>query len=195
MRRRASRRGIALLFGIAVAGQAWAAPSSSDILNVLPPVITDTTMAANCTVTYLVTDVTTNDMIAVRMQIAPDPNDKPVNNLMPCPPEVPPRVAARVLDKCIKRAADAKHCVFADMGRDFEKQPKVDNTAENYARCASDKATDIGVACWRSGTLDVCDVGCGNSPAGAVAAAVTRCEAKQQRQCPITGSLPVLAPR
>ncbi len=180
---------------IAVLGQAWAGSSTSDIMSVLPPVVKDTTKAADCTVTYLVTDVMTNDMIAVRMQIAPDPNDVAVNNLMPCPPDIPPRLASRVLDACTKRAADPKHCVFADMIRDFEKQPKVDNTAENYSRCASDKATDIGVACWRSGTLEVCDVGCGNSPGRAVAAAVTRCEAKQQRQCPLTGSLPVLAPR
>jgi hypothetical protein len=190
-----SLHAIAVLCCIAVFGPAWAGTSTSDIMNVLPPIVTDTTKAATCTVTYLVTDVMTNDMFAVRVQIAPDENDVPVNNLMPCPPQVPPRVAARVLDKCIKRAADSKHCVFADMSRDFEKQPKVDNTAENYARCASDKASDIGVACWRAGTLEVCDVGCGNSPASAVAAAVTRCEAKQQRQCPITGSLPVLAPR
>jgi hypothetical protein len=178
-----------------VPGLARAGTSTSDITNVLPPIVRDTSKAADCTVTYLVTNVVTNDTIAVRMQIAPDPNDVAVDNLMPCPPNVPPRLAARALDACVKRAADSKQCVFADMGRDFEKQPRVDNTAENYARCTSDRATDIGVACWRSGTLEVCDVGCGNSPVSAVAAAVTRCEAKQQRQCPITGSLPVLAPR
>jgi hypothetical protein len=174
---------------------ARAGTSTFDINGGLPPVIVDTTKAANCTVTYLVTDITTNDMIAARMQIAPDPNERPVNNLMPCPPEVPPRVASRALDVCTIRAADPNNCVYADMGRNFEKQPRVDNTAENNARCASDKATDIGVACWRAGELQVCDVGCGNSPASAVSAAVERCEAKQQRQCPITGSLPVLAPK
>jgi hypothetical protein len=184
-----------LLWGFVAAGHAWAGTSTSDLMNVLPPVVKDTTKAASCTVTYLVTDVTTNDLFAVRMQIAPDANDVPANNLMPCPPAIPPRLAARALDACIKRATDPKHCVFADMGRDFEQQPKVDNTAENSARCASDKATDIGVACWRGGALEICDVGCGASPDKAVAAAVTRCEAKQQRQCPITGSLPVLAPR
>jgi hypothetical protein len=142
-----------------------------------------------------VTDISTNDMMAARMQIAPDPNERPVNNLMPCPRDVPPRVASRALDVCTIRAADPNNCVYADMGRDFEKQPRVDNTAENNARCASDKATDIGVACWRAGELQVCDVGCGKSPTGAISAAVERCEAKQQRQCPITGSLPVLAPK
>jgi hypothetical protein len=186
---------LVLLCCLVLPGPARAGTSTSDIMNALPPVVKDTTKAATCTVTYLVTDITTNDMIAARMQIAPDPNDQPVNNLMPCPPDIPPRVAYRALDVCRKRAADSKHCVFADMARGFEKQPKADNTAENYARCASDKATDIGVACWRAGELEVCDVGCGDSPATAVAAAVTRCEAKQQRQCPITGSLPVLAPK
>ncbi len=185
----------ALLCLIMPPGQASAGTSTSDLMNVLPPVVKDTTKAADCTVTWLVTNVMTNDTLAVRMQIASDEDDKPVNNLMPCPTDIPPRVAARALDACIRRAADPKHCVFADMGRDFEKQPKADNTAENYSRCASDKATDIGVACWRSGTLEICDVGCGDSPATAVSAAVSRCEAKQQRQCPIAGSLPVLAPR
>jgi hypothetical protein len=165
------------------------------MLNTLPPVIKDTTKAANCTVTYLVANIVTNDMLAVRMQISPDPNDQPVNDLMPCPPDIPPRVASRALDACVVRAADPRDCVYADMGRDFDKQPKVDNTAENNARCSSDKATEVGVACWRSEELQVCDVGCGDSPATATAAAVARCEAKHQRQCPITGSLPVLAPK
>jgi hypothetical protein len=174
---------------------ARAGTSSSDLLSGLPPVVNDTTKPPDCTVTYLVTNVATNDTIAVRMQIAPDQNATPVNNVMPCPPDVPPRVASRALDACTRRAAEPKHCVFADMGRDFEKHPSLDNTAENNSRCASDKATDIGLACWRSGELEVCDVGCGNGGAAAIAAAVQRCEAKQQRQCPITGSLPVLAPR
>jgi hypothetical protein len=161
----------------------------------LPPVVEDTTKAANCTVTWLVTDITTNDMLAVRMQIAPDPNDKPVNNLMPCPAEAPPRLASRALDACVIRAADPKNCVYADMARGFERQPKADNSAENFSRCSSDKATDIGVACWLSGDLHVCGAACGGSPDTAISAAVSRCEAKHQHQCPITGSLPVLAPR
>ena len=180
---------------LAAVEPACAAISTFDTPNALPPVIEDTTKAAGCTVTYLVTDVTTNDMLSVRMQITPDPNDKPVNNLMPCPPDIPPRVASRALDACIIRASDPKNCVFGDMARDFEKRPIVDNTAENYSRCASDKTTDIGVACWRSGELQVCGVACGDSSAAAVSAAVIRCEAKHQHQCPITGSLPVLAPR
>ena len=177
------------------AAPAHAGTSTFDTPNVLPPIIEDTTKAANCTVTYLVTDITTNDMLAVRMQISPDPNDMPKNNLMPCPPDVPPRIASRALDACIVRSADPRNCVFADMARDFENRPIADNTTENGSRCRSDKAADIGVACWRSGTLQVCAVGCGDSPETATAAAVTRCEAKHQRECPITGSLPVLAPR
>jgi hypothetical protein len=93
------------------------------------------------------------------------------------------------------RAADIKDCVFADMARAFQRRPNADASTENTSRCASDKATDIGIACWRSGELRICGVGCGISPAAAVSAAVVRCEAKHQRQCPITGSLPVLAPR
>jgi hypothetical protein len=145
-------------------------------------------------VTYLVTDITTNDIIAVRMQISHDANDVPTNGLFPCPPDIPPRVASRALDACIRRAADPKNCVFTDMARGFESRPIADNTTENGSRCVSDKATDIGVACWLSGGLQVCGVGCGDSPRTAATAAVSRCEAKHQHQCPITGSLPVLAP-
>jgi hypothetical protein len=184
-----------LLCCLAMSGAAGAGTSSSDITSGLPPVVKDTTKPPDCTVTYLVTNVRTNDTVAVRMQIAPDPNDTPVNNVMPCPPDIPPRVASRALDACTRRAAEPKHCVYADMGRDFEKRPRLDNSAENNSRCASDKATHIGLACWRSDELEVCDVGCGNGAAAAIEAAVERCEAKQQRQCPITGSLPVLAPR
>jgi hypothetical protein len=186
---------LAALSCLALITSARAGTSTFDSMSALPPVIRDTTKATDCTVVYLVTDITNNDMIAVRMQIAPDANDRAVNDLMPCPPDIPPRVAARALDACVIRAADPKNCVFADMGRDFEKQPKTDNTAENRSRCASDQSTDIGVACWRSGELQVCDVGCGKGPAAAISTAVERCETKHQKRCLITGSLPVLAPR
>jgi hypothetical protein len=176
---------------------ARAAPSSGDINTGLPPVVHDSTKAANCTVTYLVTNIITNDTIAVRMQITPDQNDSPVDNLMPCPRDIPPRVASRALDTCILRAGDPKDCVYADMARDFEKHPNVNNSAENSSRCSSDKTSDIGIACFMVDGLQVCSVGCGGSPQASIAAAVSRCEVKQQqqRQCPITGSLPVLAPR
>jgi hypothetical protein len=186
---------VTMLCCLAAPQVARAGTNSTDALGGLPPVVKDTAGPSDCTVTYLVTNVTTNDTIAVRMQIAPDPNDVPVNNVMPCPPDIPPRIASRALDACSRRAAEPKHCVFADMGRDFARQPRLDNTAEDHARCRSDKASYIGLACWRSGALDVCDVGCGASAALAIAAATERCQARQQRQCPITGSLPVLAPR
>jgi hypothetical protein len=186
------------LYCLIAAAAAWpadAVTSTFDMPNAPPPVVEDTTKAANCTVTFLVTDISTNDMIAVRMQISPDANQRPANNLMPCPRDIPPRIASRALDACSVRAADPKSCVFADMARGFESRPIADSTTENGSRCTSDKAADIGVACWRSGALQVCGVGCGDTPETATAAAVTRCEAKHQRQCPITGSLPVLAPR
>jgi len=190
-----ARLALIVLCWLAVIGPVWPVPNTFDTPNAPPPVVEDTTKAANCTVTYLVTDITTNDTIAVRMQISPDPNDMPANGLMPCPRDIPPRIASRALDACIVRATDPKNCVFTDMARGFESRPIADNTTENGSRCTSDKASDIGVACWRSGELQVCGVGCGDSPVTATAAAVSRCEAKHQRQCPITGSLPVLAPR
>ena len=190
------KRGLIFLFLLcALDGQANAAADLTYTPNDLPPVIEDTTKPADCVVTYLVTDISTNDMFAVRMRIAPAESDKPVNNLLPCPKDVPPRLGSRALDVCAIRAADPKTCVFADMSREFEKHSTASNTAENTSRCASDAASDIGVACWRAGNLDVCGAGCGDSPATAIAAAVSRCEVKQQRQCPITGSLPVLSPK
>jgi hypothetical protein len=196
-------RSVIVLAAIALAGialavigaPAGAAPSSGDIGGGLPPVVKDSTKAATCTVTYLVTNIVTNDTIAVRMQVTPDQNDSPVGNLMPCPPDIPPRVASRALDACTRRAGDPKDCVFADMARDFEKHPGINSTAENSSRCSSDKASDIGIACFLVDGLQVCSVGCGGSPRSAIDAAVLRCEAKQQQQCPITGSQSVLAPR
>ena len=191
---------LALLLALALPSIAlppivWAAAGLFEDSDGLPPVIEDKARAPDCTVTWLVTDITTNDTIGVRMRIASGADDLPVNGLMPCPPEVPPRVAARALDACIVRVLDPKICVYADMSREFQQKPGVTNTSENASRCASDKSSDIGIACWRSGELQVCGVGCGADPERAIAAAAARCEAKHQRTCPITGSLPVLAPK
>src|ERR1700727_2520527 len=106
-----------LLCCLAMSDAARAGTNSSDILSGLPPIVQDTTKPPPCTVTYLVTNVTTNDSIAVRMQIVPDPNDAAVNNVMPCPPDIPPPVASRALDFCTRRAAEPKHCVYAELGR------------------------------------------------------------------------------
>jgi hypothetical protein len=75
-----------VVLGSAILELVRAAPSTFDPQSNLPSVVEDTTKAADCTVTYLVSDIATNDTLAVRMQIAHDPNDRPVNNLMPCPP-------------------------------------------------------------------------------------------------------------
>lgn len=176
-------------------GPARAAPMAFDLPNPPPPAITDATKGAPCTVTWLISDIATNDTLAVRMTITARADVRPVNGLYPCPATIAPRVAIRALDACVTRAADSKTCVYTDMGRDFDKRPAVNNSAENTSRCASDKASDIGVACWRSGRLEICGTGCGDSPESAIAAAVNRCESKHQKSCPITGSLPVLAPK
>ena len=185
---------LALMLLCASTGGGFAALDLGDESDDLPPVISDTAAASVCTVAYLVEDIATNDMTIQRMRIARDENDKIVDHHLPCPKEIPPRVGSRALYECGTRAADPKTCVFADMARDFDKTPGQAATAENASRCTSDKATDIGVACWRAGKFDVCDVGCGDSPAHAISAAVERCESKHQRQCPLTGSLPVLPP-
>ncbi len=189
------KRAVLVILSLLLIAPVWAVTSPYEPPDPLPPVIQDTAKAADCTLAYLVTDVTMNEMLAVRMQITPMANDRPMNDVMPCPSEIPLRLATRALDLCIARAADPKNCVFADMGREFLARPTVNNTAEFSSRCASDKASDIGVACWRSGTLELCGVGCGDSPKTAIASAVSRCETRHQQSCPITGSLPVMAPR
>lgn len=165
-----------------------------DLPTYVPPIVADSKAPQICTVTYMVADLANNDIFAVRMRIAPSESDVPAGNRLPCPKEMPPRVGVRALDVCRSRSGDAKYCVFADMSRGFEREPELRNTAENAARCASDRTSDIAVACWMAGKLPVCDVGCGNSPPEAVAAARTRCEEKHQRTCAITASVPISGP-
>ena len=189
------RRGVAamvlLLTGAVVA---QAGPLDFDLGLHLPPMIADSTAPIKCTITYVIADLTNNDLYAARMRIDSAETDRSVQNRLPCPPTVPPRVGLRALDVCISRNGDARYCVFADMARGFEREPNIRNTAENAARCSSDKASDIGVACWMSGTLSVCNAVCARSPAEAVMQAKARCEDKQQHSCPITATVPVSDP-
>jgi hypothetical protein len=145
-------------------------------------------------VTYLIDDTANNDVFAARMRIASAETDSPVNNRMPCPADVPTRIGERALDVCQSRAGDPQQCVFADMARGFEREPNINNTSEIASRCSSDKFSNIGVACWMSGKLSVCNVGCGNSPKEAVVKARARCEEKQQHSCPITATVPIPGP-
>jgi hypothetical protein len=175
-------------------GSASAGPLSFDLHLNVPPIVADSKAPAGCTVTYLIADTANNDLFAARMRIASAEADTPVDNRMPCPHDVPTRVASRALDMCTSRSGDPKSCVFADMAREFEHEPNIDNTSEIASRCSSDRFSDIGAACWMSGTLSVCDVACGNSPAEAAARAKTRCEDKQQHSCPVTATVPVSGP-
>jgi hypothetical protein len=171
-----------------------AGPLPFDLQLHVPPVIAESTAPTGCTVTYMIADLTNNDLYAARMRINPAETDTPEQNRLPCPAILPPRVGLRALDVCATRTGEARSCVFADMSRGFEREPDIHNTAENAARCASDHASDIGVACWMSGTLSVCNVACANSPADAVSQARARCEDKQQHSCPITATVPVSGP-
>lgn len=170
---------------------AHAGPLSFDLKLYEPPVIADSQAPTKCTVTYIVADLANNDLYASRMRIDPVETDVPVDNRLPCPKAMPPRVGLRALDTCLSRAGAARNCVFADMSRGFEREPDIHNTSENASRCSSDKASDIGIACWMSGDLSVCDVACANAPGEAVVQARARCEEKQQHSCPITATVPV----
>ena len=160
----------------------------------VPPVIVDTKAPPACTVTWLVDNTANNDVFAARMRIDAGEGDTPVDGRMPCPTDIEPRVADRALQECSSRSADPKACVFADMARGFEAQPDMRSTAENASRCPSDKATQIALACWMSGGLAVCNVGCGESAEAAKKAAQSRCEDKQQHSCPVAAAVPVLGP-
>jgi hypothetical protein len=184
--------GALLLLSGVVAAEAG--PLSFDLGLHVPPVIADSTAPSKCTVTYMIADLTNNDLFAARMRIDSAETDIPVQNRLHCPATVPPRVGLRALDVCTSRTGEAKYCVFADMARGFEREPDIRNTAENAARCSSDKASDIGVACWMSGKLSVCNTVCANSSTEALAQAKARCEDKQQHSCPITATVPVAGP-
>ena len=183
-----------LVAGAVMPATPMAGPLAFDLPIYAPPVIADSKAPAECTVAYMIADLANNDLFAMRMRIAPAETDVVVNNRKPCPKDMPPRVGLRALDVCTSRAGQAKFCVFADMSRGFEREPDIHNTAENASRCSSDRASDIGVACWMAGKLSVCDVACGNSPEQALALAKARCEEKQQQSCPTAATVPVSGP-
>ncbi len=170
---------------------ALAGPVAFDTLPEAPPVIRDTQAAVTCTVTFLITDIASGDLFAQRIRLPPAETDVAVDNRLPCPPDVLPRLPNFARGACTVRAADPKTCVFADMGRDFAAKPEISNTDAAAARCTSDTATHLGLACWQNGAIAVCNVGCGNSAAEAIGRARSRCQEKQQRSCPSTALVAV----
>ena len=124
-----------------------------------------------CTVTYLIEDYAANEIYASRMQFTPSPTAVPLRDRLPCPALVPPLVADTALNLCRDHADKKTDCVFGDMDRGFHDKPDLANTSEAASRCMSDQASQIAVACWNSGGSDVCNVGCGEDPAAAIAAA------------------------
>jgi hypothetical protein len=99
------------------------------------------------------------------------------------------------MEPCLSRAGDLKQCVYGDMARGFESRPDIRQTAENTSRCASDLYQYIGVACWKSGDRDVCNVACGATEQETRDLARGRCEVKQQKRCDITGAAEILPPQ
>jgi hypothetical protein len=172
--------------------RAWGSPMEFDLGSLKAPLtLDDPDRPRACTVTYLVQDDAANETYAARMQFTPIQDAIARNGHLACPVMVPSRVAEAALDECRDHAAVKKDCVFADMARGFEAAPGLQNTAENSSRCASDQSTHIAIACWQSGGLKVCNVGCGAGPAAALSAARNRCESKHQKSCGISGVLPV----
>jgi hypothetical protein len=195
--RRSASRLLLLLLPLLLAGTASeGAPQNFDLGSYgTPSVVQRGGRPLACTVTYLVQDDTTNQTYAARMQFDPSPDAAAgQNGRMPCPGMMPPTVGQAALDGCRSHAVNAADCVFADMKKGFSTAPSVDNTSAPGSRCSSDQASQIAIACWRSGTRDVCDVGCGEEPDTAVQAARQRCEGTHGKTCNITGSVPVEAP-
>jgi len=168
-----------------------AGPAGFDTGPAVPPVILDTQAPLTCTVTYVIEDASTGDLFAQRIRVPPQDADQAVDHRLPCPPEVLPRLSNFARDVCTTRVLDRNACVFADMSRDFATRPDITNTAAETARCRSDTAKELGVACWMNGATAVCNVGCGESEAAAIDAARRRCEEKHQRSCPSTAVLAV----
>ncbi len=194
--RQGLRRALSVLavFGcLPPGGSIHAGPLPFAVELFVPPVIADSQAPVVCTVTYLIADTANNDLFAARMRIAGTEADTAVNNYLPCPAVLPFRVATQALGVCASRG-DLKSCLFADMGRGFDRESGVGNTSEAASRCSSDAFSDIAAACWTSGKLSVCDVACGHSPEEALARAQDRCQEKQQRSCPVTATVPVSGP-
>jgi len=147
-----------------------------------------------CTVTYLLEDYVANQTYAARMQFTPSPTAVPLYARLLCPSLVPRMVADTALNLCRSHANKAADCVFADMSRGFQDKPELANTSESASRCMSDHASQIAIACANSGDSAVCNVGCGEDGAAAIAAARSRCEATHQKSCAVTGLLPVSVP-
>ncbi len=185
---------VACIVALLASPGSMAAPTQMNDDSV-PMVVTDTTKARQCVIAYLVTDTVTNDTFVSREQIEPTPDESAAHGLYACPTNIPARVAARALEPCITRTGDLRSCVFGDMARGFETQPDVRMTAENTSRCASDLANFIGIACWKSGERNICDVACGKTDQEARDLARGRCEVKQQKRCPITGAVEILPPQ
>jgi hypothetical protein len=189
------RLAIALILMLLTGAVARGAPVGGGSDDFVPPVVTDTTKPRQCVIAYVVMDAATNDMFVSRQQVEPAQDQAPNRGLYPCPTDIPSRVASRALETCLSRAGDMKSCVFADMARGFENRPDIRQTAENTSRCASDLARYIGVACWKAGDQNVCNVACGENEQAARDLARGRCEIKQQKQCPIIGTAPILPPQ
>jgi len=187
-------RVLALLLPLLVSAATQASQVHFDLDMDLPPIIEDSTKPRQCTVAFLVEDTNTNDTFAARMQFTPASDAVATKGRLPCPSTVPPRLGERALDFCRERAANPRSCVFSDMSRGFENEPQARNTSEGASRCASDLSAYVGMACWNAGGFDVCNVACGLSSEEAVLAARNRCEGKHRKPCPISASLPVLAP-
>ena len=147
-----------------------------------------------CTITYLMEDLSTSDTYAARMRISPTPDALASGGRLPCPTFVSERINQRALDFCRERVVNPKDCVFDDMGRGFAHDPRRGETSAGGSRCASDLSSEIGIACWNNGTFDICNVACGLNVQAAQVAALNRCQVKHEKKCTIIGSVPVLAP-
>jgi hypothetical protein len=185
----------ALLAVLLLVASARAATLDFSNDDTVPPVVTDTTRPRKCTIAYLVTDVATNDVYVSRMEVDSAPDANPTRGRYPCPTNVPARVATRAMESCLVRAGDSRYCVFGDMARGFENRPDARLTAENTSRCASDLYSYIGIACWKAGERNICDVACGGTEQEAKDMARGRCEVKQQQRCGVTGAAPILPPQ
>ncbi|HVZ10327.1 hypothetical protein [Rhodopila sp.] len=177
--------------GMAVPGRAWAGPVADESLVEAPPVIRDTQAPITCTVTFMVTDTANGDLFAQRIRVPPAETDQAVDHRMPCSPDILPRLAGFARDACTIRAADARTCVYTDMGRAFSARPEITNTDVDASRCTSDTASEIAASCWMKGVTPICNVGCGATPAEALSRARARCQDKQQRPCTASAILAV----
>lgn len=146
-----------------------------------------------CTIAMIVEDIGSNATYLGRLRFlapeAPPPGQAPV-----CPAGAAQATARRMLDICKQHASNPYNCVYGDTDHMFDITTDIVDSSAIDSQCASYNAKYIAIACQPGNAEDVCNIGCGDSTADALAAARKKCQANHDGECVVTNVAPVQAP-